>query len=459
MSARLRTGGQGGFTIIEVMIAALVILVALGVVVTAAVGMRHLSSTEETKSEATKVAQRELEKLRSLGWGQLEMDGTPTASGTSSANDPLSSVYLSGTNYRPSTDAGWQPLDIGTAPASGEIDTRSVSSAVSTWTADKYSGKIYRFVTYGTDSALGSNASPSYDYKRITVAVTVDASATTIAGDQTTVSAAKSVGIESPIIVSTVIANPNDSKVNTTTGAGTPPAVKNYLTYYMYDNFASLGTDVGPSANHNKVDTHAKPLYMDVDPPPDPNCTTTYPNCDPPSPTVVQTYDYSADIAASGTTFGRTIQKDPNCDKYDTGHVLYWVSPIMTADTKITGNATADLYTQTPDGLSHPGRVCVSVWDVPGTLKADGSINGTETQIGSTATAQLNPWYTSYDELQVNFCFISACSSYYTVLTGRRIGVKLTVADHLSDGTTAANDLNFMYDHPDYPSSFGFETQ
>jgi prepilin-type N-terminal cleavage/methylation domain-containing protein len=453
MTARVRTDSQRGFTIIEVMIAALVILVALGVVVTAAVGMRHLSSTEETKSEATKIAQRELEKLRSLGWGQLEMDGTPTASGGSSAKDPLSSVYLSGTNYRPSTDAAWQPLDIGTAPDPGVIDTRGVQSAVGTWTADKYSGKIYRFVTYGTDTALGSNASPSYDYKRITVAVTVDASATTIAGDQTTVSAAKSVGIESPIIVSTVIANPTDTKVTTQTGSGTPPAVKNYLTYYMYDNFASLGTDVGPSANHTKVDTHAKPLLMDVDPPPDPNP-------DPSNPTiVVPTYDYSSDIPSPGTTFGRTIQKDPNCDKYDTGHVLYWVSPILTADTKITGNATADLYTQTPDGLSHPGRVCISVWDVPGTLKADGSINGTETQIGSTATAQLNPWYTSYDELEVNFCFISACSSYYTVLTGRRIGVKLTVADHLSDGTTAANDLNFMYDHPDYPSSLGFETQ
>jgi prepilin-type N-terminal cleavage/methylation domain-containing protein len=444
VSRRSRIVSQHGFTIIEVMIAALVILVALGVLVTAAVGMRHLSTTQETKGSAIKIAQRELEAMRSQGWGALEMKTTPTAS--SNPNSPLYDgsdatstrpALLSATQFRPSSDAPWQTLDVGAAPASGETDTRAVDAGPEQWTEGKFTGFIYRFVTYGTDSALGSNKSSFYDYKRLTVAVTVTAPTN---------------GVQAPVILSTEMANPADSKVQTTTGSGTPPTPTNYLTFYPYDTAASVGARVAPSADHNKVDTHAKPYLMDQDPPPDPNS-------DPNNPQqTLPTYNYTADMT-SAASFGRVIQKDSACDKYDTTHVMFWVSPILTADTKITGNATADVYTQTADGLSHPGRVCVSIWDVPGTLKADGSINGTPAQIGTSQSAQLNPWFTSFDELQFNFCFISTCSTYYNVLTGRRIGIKLTVADHLSDGTTASNDLTFMYDHPDYPSSFGLETQ
>ena len=436
MSFRSRAARQEGFTIIEVMIAALVILLAMGVVITSAVGFRDLSSTDETKAAATKVAQQELERLRALGWEALEMDGTPAASGSATTN-PLSSVYLSGTNYRPATDAAWQPLAIGTAPDVGDIDTRSVSAAVSTWSSDKISGNLYRFVTYGDDTTCTA-CSGTQDYKRITVAVTV--------------TAPSRAAITAPLILSTQVANPADTVVTTATSAGAPPAVTNYLTYYPYDTQGIYATRQNQTASHSKHSTKDKPDLMDADPPPDPNV-------DPNNPTIpVPTYNYATDVS-DAATFGRGIKKDSLCDKYDDDNkVMFWVSPILTSNVKITGNAVADVYAQTLDGLSHPGRFCVSIWDVPGTLQSDGKVNGTELLVGTMQSAELNPIYTAYDEIQFNFRFLAVGATYYTMTTGRRIGIKLTVSDKLANNTTASNDLTFMYDHPDYPSSFGLET-
>jgi type II secretory pathway pseudopilin PulG len=433
-----RTREQSGFTIVEVMVAALVILAALGVVVTTAVKIRGLSTTGESKAAATKVAQQELERLRSLGWERLQMDAAPTQSTTTDdIKDPLSAHYLSGTNYQPSTDAAAQPLVIGTAPDVGETDLRDVKVTPTAWQSDQEQGLIYRFVTYGDDTACGANCPSAYDYKRVTVAVTVT----------------KPVGaIANPIVVSTEVSNPVDAPVVTTSTAGTPPATIQGITYYPYDTKGTFSTRQAITASHNKHTTRDKPDLMDQDPPPDP---------DPNGTGTVATYNYSADIAGSAT-FGRGIKKDSNCDKFDDDNkVMFWVGPILTSDVKLTGNATADLYAQTLAGTSSPGRICVSVWDVPGTLAADGKVQGTETIIGTIQSAELNPFYTTFDELQFNFRFLATGATYYTALTGRRIGIKITSSDHLAapNAATSAVDLAIMYDHPDYPSSISLETQ
>ncbi len=446
MTMLRRAARQEGFTIIEVMIAALVILLALGVVITSAVGFRDLAGTDQTKAAATKVAQQELERLRAIGWEALEMNGTPVASG-SSANDPLSSVYLSGTNYRPATDAQSQPLAIGAAPDVGEIDTRSVSATVTPWettaagssASDRIAGNLYRFVTYGDDTTCTA-CTGTQDYKRITVAVTV--------------TSPTRAAIAAPIILSTQVANPADALVTTTTTAGAPPAPTNYLTYYQYDTKAIFSTRQAQTASHSKHSTKDKPDLMDQDPPPDPNADPNNPG------QTIPTYDYSSDIS-SAALIGRGIKKDSLCDKYDDDNkVMFWVGPILASPVKVTGNAIADIYAQTLDGLTHPGRFCYSIWDVPGTLASDGKVVGTVNIIGTAGSVELNPMYTAFAEVQFNFRFLPVGATYYTVATGRRIGLKLTVSDHLAapNASTTANDLVFMYDHSDYPSSIGLET-
>ena len=452
-----RTREQSGFTVIEVMIAALVILAALGIVVTTAVKIRGLSTVGETKAAATKVAQQELDRLRSIGWERLQMDAAPTPTATSDPKDPLSPYYLTSTTYRPSTDlgsAGWQPLVIGTAPDVGETDLRDVKVTPTPWQSGQSEGMIYRFVTYGDDTACGANCPSAYDYKRVTVAVTVT----------------KPVGaISRPVVISTEVANPSDAPVLTTSTAGTPPATFTGLTYYPYDTPATFTTRQAQTIDHNRRDTQTKPDLMGDDPPPDPNP-------DPANPTiVVPTYNYTKDTStvptctlSDGTTIdqcGASIKKSgpatPSCSGGGSDKEHEWVSNILTSDVKLTGNGTVDMYARTMSGLTGAGRLCITVYDVPGTLKADGSINGTQTAIGTRQSAELNPFYTDWQELQFTFRFLPVGSSYYTVTAGRRIGIYVTAADHLAapNDATTSTDLTIMYDHPDYPSSFGLETQ
>ena len=468
MTVRSRLNrAQSGFTIVEVMVAALVILTALGVVVTTAVKIRGLSTTGETKGVATTIAQQELDRLRSLGWEQLQMNGTPTASGTTvhPERDPLSSTYLSGTSYRPSATAQLQPLVIGAAPASGETDLRSVDYNPTHWVSGRVEGDLYRFVTAGDDSNCTSCPSTD-DYRRLTVAVTVT----------------KPVGaIANPIIVSTEFANPTDSQTSTVTTGGAPPAPKSGLTFYPYDTQAIYTTRQDQTADHNRRDTQVKPDLMGEDPPPDPNS-------DPNNPTqVLPTWNYTKDtsttptcLLADGVTVdqcGASIKKSgpvtPSCSGGGSDKEHEWVSNPLTADVKLVGNGTFDMFTRTMGTSALPGRVCVTVYDVPGTLKADGSINGTQTVIGSMIVPgpgcggnipcypnEMNPWPTDWYELQFNFRFLPTATTYYTVTAGRRIGIYVTAADHLaSNSATNSTDLAFMYDHPDYPSSFGLETQ
>src|SRR4051794_12031303 len=251
-----RARNQSGFTIIEVMVAALVILGALGIVVTTAVKIRGLSTTGETKAAATKVAQQELDRLRSLGWERLQMDAAPSPTSASDVKDPLSPYYLTTTTYRPSTDAAWQSLVIGTAPDPGDTDFRDVSSTPTSWTSGQVRGMLYRFVTYGDDTVCGTNCPSAYDYKRVTVAVTVTSPAS---------------AITRPVVVSTEVSNPTDAPVVTTSTAGAPPATINGLTYYPYDSTALSGSRQAQIASHPKRDTHDKADLMGEDPPPDPN--------------------------------------------------------------------------------------------------------------------------------------------------------------------------------------------
>jgi hypothetical protein len=387
------------------------------------------------------------------------MDAAPTPSGTSDPRDPLSSVYLSGANYRPSSDAASQPLAVGDPPVidptdpSSSIDLRSVYAAPKTWQDGQVKGKLYRFVTSGDDTACGTACPGSEDYRRISVAVTVTAPVN---------------AITKPIVVSTEIGNPSDAKV--TTVAGTPPEVRNYKTYYPYDTptFVSSGvfntTRVDQTASHTRRDTQIKPDLMGEDPTPDPNCTDTYPNCNPPTPVVVPTYKYTTDTGGStppAYQFGAGIKKSGACAGGGPDKEHMWVTNTLTAPLNLTGNATADIYTMTMDGLSGPGRLCVRVYDVAALNSSDGKVTGTPLLIGNAQTTEQNPWPITFDtgETLFDFRFLDPTAVGYTVPTGHRLAVYFTTADKLLDGVTATKDLAIMYDHPDYLTSFGFEAQ
>ena len=82
--SRLRS--QSGFTLIEVMIGALLLGMGLIVVAGSFDHFRNLGNLSAKKNAATHVAQKEIERLRALGFDGLEMDASPGTS--TNPNDP-----------------------------------------------------------------------------------------------------------------------------------------------------------------------------------------------------------------------------------------------------------------------------------------------------------------------------------------------------------------------------------
>jgi hypothetical protein len=108
--------------------------------------------------------------------------------------------------------------------------------------------------------------------------------------------------------------------------------------------------------------------------------------------------------------------------------------------------------------------MCISVYDV--VLKTDGTGGvQSKTLVGTTQRIEMTPptasWYSTYNELQFDFRFLDPNATYYPMTAGHRIGVLVSASDHLNtpNSATASTDLAIMYDHPDYATSFGFETQ
>jgi prepilin-type N-terminal cleavage/methylation domain-containing protein len=142
---RARLGGEGGFTIVEVLVAAAILALALTGLAHTFDTSRQLTAKSESESEATGIAQREIETA--LGLSYADTRPTDVAGGP-----------------------GWTSTaaTIG-VDTSAEVSSGSTGVArTGTWTGRAgSSGSVYRYVTWapGTNQAL----------KRITVAVTATA--------------------------------------------------------------------------------------------------------------------------------------------------------------------------------------------------------------------------------------------------------------------------------------------
>jgi type II secretory pathway pseudopilin PulG len=152
---------EGGFTLVEVMAAALVLVLGLLSVVASIDSSRDLVTTAERKEAAAHIGEREIESIRSLPYPSIALDAAPSSS--SSENDPR--FYV--TSASPPTYR-WNQSD--TPPSYEEFVTGGgLSSAPTPWQDGRLSGSLHRFVTWVQDPCCGSQA-----YKRVTVAVTLN---------------------------------------------------------------------------------------------------------------------------------------------------------------------------------------------------------------------------------------------------------------------------------------------
>ncbi len=258
---------QEGFTVIEVVIAAMILLVGvLGLFSSLSVSQK-LSLVGERQTSLANRAQQELERLQSMPFQQLAMTvSAPTPSG---CPNPLTAAYPTSPDcyaangsfsYDRANPSKTESLVIDAAK--GTITPNAAGSGcsdgcTSTWSDTRLSGEIFDFVSWMSDPncptggtiCSGSNGNSAENYKRITVVVTMNGVA----------HPAK------PMLVSTIVADPNAlpsgapsnamqnplQSVNTQCGGGscTQALTGTAVDYYLTDS-PSGGSYQPPTASH-----------------------------------------------------------------------------------------------------------------------------------------------------------------------------------------------------------------
>jgi Tfp pilus assembly protein PilV len=206
-----RVRGEEGFTLVEVLVAAVLLVTALLVLVASLDSERRLGDNAQAQGAAAQFAERELDTLLARPYNELALNRKPTDAFDGSI--PTAS-WTSTRQLLPSA-----PNDERTDPnavlCAGNQCATAVP-AISDWSSDKPAvrGKVYRYVTWVNDASCSNTDCPgAQDYKRITVAVMV----TTSSGAIPTVRQ----GPRVPIVVSAVKINPKLVKGNIS-GQGTP---------------------------------------------------------------------------------------------------------------------------------------------------------------------------------------------------------------------------------------------
>jgi Flp pilus assembly pilin Flp len=175
---------ERGITVVEVMVAAVLMVVGILALITTFDGSRDLVTTSEKNGIAAHRGQLEVEKALSLDYRNIALTSAPPHSGSSSSPDYYAN---SDGTYQWDQSATPQPADPVVVDA-----TDGAIAHVSTWNdgQSRLSGSVYRYVTWIDDPHVPG----AQNAKRITVAVTVDNPGAT--------------GLKKPVIVSSIAFDP-----------------------------------------------------------------------------------------------------------------------------------------------------------------------------------------------------------------------------------------------------------
>jgi Tfp pilus assembly protein PilV len=189
MNKRIRVGREDGFTMVEVLIAAVILVVGIFAVIAAFDAVRRLGSNNESQTVRAQVAEKDLQQIISQGYDAIGLSSTPTHS-----TDPSNPNYYVITGTPPKFQ--WDltnPTRVENLCTASTGCTGSIAPGPTAWSSGGESGNIYRYVTW-VDDACGSSSCPSTtDFKRVTLMIT-----------QTNVN-----GPDKPLLVSTLVSDPD----------------------------------------------------------------------------------------------------------------------------------------------------------------------------------------------------------------------------------------------------------
>ena len=462
----MRTAGRrlrfdaSGFTLIEVLVGAVVLASAMLATAQVMIGSVKVNYRSEQSQVAIDRAQAELEAIRTLGFDEVGLTGAPPATPSGGPGDRLTSTCATqgvstdgcfglnddGTNRAPLVVEG------GNLEATGSIAGTAVDPGPETFSSGDVSGTIYRYVVWQNDYACPETQCPGLqDRKRVVVVVTLDSTA--------------SGGERAYREVQSDFVDPDLGKDIEPVPAPAAETIAQQL--FLTDTTCDLAGRIVPSLDHLLHDTTGACSGLA---PPD-KLSTEPPLLDPLFPAESQPeYDFAIDVEP---VIGGDSDKGLQVRRDDSGGCLFdppgpaaaekthrWVTdPIETGSSLVLeGEATLALWTQTVGGVAASGKICVFLF-----IREEGSGGTTvDTPIGDAGnggapffTYTANPWPAGGWGLASVPMELQPPSgeSTVTLLPGQRLGVGITV-----EAETTADVLQFAYEHTDYDSRLEIET-
>jgi hypothetical protein len=462
-SGRLRR--EDGLTVVEVMVAAMILIVgALAVLQLVDAAARNNFRGEQSQTLNNRM-QEEVEKLKSLPFNQLALTGLPQD--TSNTSDPR--WRTQGTSFAVTKQgASPQPLVYnGSAlDGGGTVSGGTISPAPIPFTNGDIHGQIYRFVVWQNDTSCSEVDCPgNQDLKRVIVAVKTD---TTASG-----------GTRPYQEFQSQIVDPETRKADPPPcpGGSCDPPPKPW-TFFLTDTSCDQSTRqpiTGDHATHNTRGRCTQGQTTGNNPGAPDLMYPSAPVLDPEAPI----YDYATDVEPSVDPLeDKGLQMLPQSSAgcaidalgVTAGDLLgdqkwrkvhRWLSPPMPggADVQLLGgdNNYLDLWTQTVNNVAYSGKICFWLFErhtnILGVPIDTPAVNLDPALLNLTYfTYSQSQWPTTWTELHIPINF----ALNVHLLPGSRLGLAIAVdRSGTGDGTQG---LQFMYDEPSFDSRLELTT-
>ena len=447
---------DAGFTVVEGLIAAMLLVIAAAALMTTLAGARNATYRGEQSQVANDIAQRELEALRAIPFTQLALTSTPAHSNNQS--DPRWRV--SSGNFALSRD-GSNPAPMvvngGTLVKGGTVTGGTVTPGPQSFTSGDVSGTIQRFIVWQNDPRCPDLTCPgAQDFKRAIVTVSLN---TTASGG-----AHQYIELQSDAINPTdsVSSNPNIGQF------GTPTVAQQFwLTDRRCEPLTEpTRTAANVASNHPKRDTRGLNCLSTSNNRPDALLTTA------PDDTldIVDNLDYATDFEPTPPDADAGVQLDlpasNGCTLLPTStrpasQMHAWVSrPVNSGGLyALKGGTTLKLWTKSINDVQISGKLCVVVFSRTETYASSSTTTpATSDQTIVSGTSSKATWPNgSWDELTVPMQFspanIQAVSASYP-----KSYVRIGVAIGLDKQGGSSNQFEFQYDTLRFESRLEVET-
>lgn len=442
---------QAGFTIIEVLVAILILAIAAMTTFTLLSQATRNAARAKAGQVALEVAEQEMEYLRSLENSQLGLTGSPSPA-TSESNPSFRVNPSEGTFALTRQPIGnYRTLVIG----------GTVSPGPTPFTSGDVSGKVYRYIVWRNDESCSETKCPGkHDYKQIVVAVRPDKLASEA-------SERGYVEVQSKFVDPT-----KNAEDDPPLGPGESPISAQQ--FFLTDTPCSpTGTTVreeivGDHALHNTLGVCSNGLKLNSKEKgaPDALLLGSPPDPAPEDENNPPLYDYDTSLEPTpDTDKGLQILKDETagCNYTPTGttnpaqQMHRWVTDPMKENFVMNEKATLEFYTRTINDALYNGKLCVYLFK-----RQESGSTVTDTRLKNlnggtlywTYTPESGEFWPRFEWKKVRLTMFFA-ESPETVLKNERLGVALSVE---RNGTPQAEAIPVMYDHPRYPTRIEVET-